>query len=95
MKMKVKTALDCFKQLHKNDPREFLNHYFWSVMVKHQGTVVFEYDWYDDQFLHKYDNWCDDQFHPDDWVRIGRKIWFTNQFQYAHFRLTWEDDLDK
>ena len=92
--MKVKPALECFKQFHKNDPREFLNYYFWSVLVKYQNRVAYDHGWCKDQF-EKYDDWCNEQFDPEDYVRIGNKIWFTNQSQYFHFRLTWEDDLDK
>lgn len=86
--MKVRAALECFKSLHKTDPRPFLNSNFWSVIV----IVITDSRSYTDP---KYDDWCNEQIGNENWVRIGPKIWFTNQQQYAHFRLAWEDELEK
>lgn len=82
--MKLKTALDYFKQCHPTrDYREFLDFYFWSYIVKHRYTGYEEFDL-----------WCNEQFGEDNWIRINRKIWFTSKTEFVHFRLVWEDEID-
>lgn len=91
--MQVGEALRTFQEYHKNDPRDFLNHYFWSVLVKRIAI--------NERLTNDYaipviiEEWCKQQYESNDWVRIGRKIWFTDQTQYAQFWLTWDEYLDK
>jgi len=81
--MKLKTALDYFKQYHPNrDYREFLDFYFWSYIVKRRTGYE------------EFDSWCNEQFGEDNWIRIDRKIWLTSKTEFFHFRLVWEDEID-
>lgn len=87
--MQVAEALKTFKQYHNSDPRPFLNTYFWSVLIKYKFCDIW------DNCPPEITKWCQQQFDKQDWVMLGRKIWFTNQNQYAQFWLTWEEYLDK
>lgn len=87
--MQVAEALKTFREYHKGDPRPFLNQYFWSVLIKYKLCGRW------DNCPPEITEWCKQQFKQQDWVIIGRKIWFTNQNQYAQFWLTWEEYLDK
>lgn len=89
MGMRVAEALKTFREIHKNDPRNFLNTYYWSVLIK------IDLNQRSDYCPAEIEEWCKQQFEDLDWVRIGRKIWFSNQSQYAHFWLTWDEYLDK
>lgn len=85
--MKVAEALVIFQQYHSNDPKIFLDTYFWSVMVKHE--LSYRYNGCPNEIL----KWCSEQFDKEDYVVIGRKIWFSSQDQYMQFWLTWEEKL--
>lgn len=88
--MRVAEALKIFREIHNTDPRKFLNTYYWSVLIQHKFCNGWE-----DNCPIEIKEWCTQQFDELDWVQIGRKIWFSNQSQYAHFWLTWDEYLDK
>lgn len=85
--MKVAEALDIFQHYHRNDPKIFLDTYFWNVMVKH------EFSYQNNDCSNEISKWCSEQFDKEDYVVIGRKIWFSSQDQYMQFWLTWEEKL--
>lgn len=79
--MSVRQAYIEYMRQHNNDPRPFLDMYFWKTILYTRDPVC---------NLSEIEEWCQRTLGIENYVRVVHKIWFTDKECYTAFVIAWD-----